>query len=374
MPFTVLFFISGHGFGHASREVEIIHALAADVPDIRILIRSAVNPALLKRTLAVPFELRPGPCDTGIVQKSSIAQDDEATVRETIRFYDAYDTAIDAEMRALAEDDVSIVVGDIAPIAFEVAARLDTPSLAIGNFTWDWIYDTHPGLTAAAPWLLPRIRASYEKAGGALELPFSGGFDVFARRQSLPLVARRPSRSRRDTRAHFDIAPERPAALLSFGGYGLPDMDLSRVACLDDWTIVTTDPLASTIGPLPPSVRLIAEEAFIGRGFRYEDLVGAVDVVITKPGYGILAECISTGTAMLYTSRGIFREYDLMVREMPRFVRSRFIAHDDLLGGSWRRSLEGLMAQPPATETMAVDGAEHAAAAIRRAAVASTSG
>ena len=373
MPFTALFFVSGHGFGHASRQVEIIHALAAEVRDLRVLIRSAVSPALLRVTLAVPYELRPGPCDTGIVQKSSIAHDDEATVREAIRFYGAYDAAIDAEVRALANDDVSIVIGDIAPIAFEVAERLHAPSLAIGNFTWDWIYETHPGLTAAAPWLLDRIRASYRKAGGALELPFSGGFDVFAHRQSLPLVARRSSRPRHDTRAHFEIAQDRPAALLSFGGYGLPDMDLSRVDCLDAWTIVTTDRLAATMGRLPRQVRVIAEEAFTG-GFRYEDLVAAVDVVITKPGYGILAECISTGTAMLYTSRGDFREYYPMVREMPRFVRSRFITHDDLLGGIWRSSLEGLLAQPAPAETMATDGAEHAARAIRRAAAASRSG
>ena len=99
-------------------------------------------------------------------------------------------------------------------------------------------------------------------------------------------------------------------------------------------------------------------------GFRYEDLVAASDVVITKPGYGILAECISTGAAMLYTSRGQFREYDLMVREMPRYVRSRFISHADLLAGRWAAALGALVDQPPAAESMATDGAEQAARAL----------
>ena len=58
----------------------------------------------------------------------------------------------------------------------------------------------------------------------------------------------------------------------------------------------------------------VEERAFIDSGFRYEDLVAAVDVVVTKPGYGIIAECIAAGTPMLYTSRGDFREYDLLVR------------------------------------------------------------
>ena len=54
---------------------------------------------------------------------------------------------------------------------------------------------------------------------------------------------------------------------------------------------------------------MIDESAMYDRGYRYEDLVRAVDVVVTKPGYGIISECIANDTALLYTSRGDFREY-----------------------------------------------------------------
>ena len=49
---------------------------------------------------------------------------------------------------------------------------------------------------------------------------------------------------------------------------------------------------------------------------------------------------------MLYTSRGTFREYDLLVAEMPRYLRCRFISHADLFGGAWRDALEAVLAQP----------------------------
>jgi hypothetical protein len=64
---------------------------------------------------------------------------------------------------------------------------------------------------------------------------------------------------------------------------------------------------------------------------------------------------------MLYTSRGDFREYDLLVREMPRFLRARFIAQPDLFAGALRTGLTALMAQPAAPESMATDGADAAA-------------
>ena len=71
----------------------------------------------------------------------------------------------------------TVVVGDIPPLAFAAAARAGVPSVAVGNFTWDWIYsgydafeqrrrgvisddprrlrDSHPRAAAAAAW---RIR------------------------------------------------------------------------------------------------------------------------------------------------------------------------------------------------------------------------
>ena len=358
---TFVFFISGHGFGHASREVEIINALQRLAPDpIRIIIRSDVAPDLIARTMRGPYELRPGASDTGIVQSSSVAHDDEASAREAVAFYSTFEDRIADETAGLAEDDVGVIVGDIPPLAFEVAARLGVPGIAIGNFTWTWIYETNRAFQGEAAAMLPRLRAAYAKATLALELPFAGGFDVFANVRQLPLVARRPTRDRHTTRAHFGLPQNRPAALLSFGGYGLGELDLTGLDCLDAWTIATTDRSAPGAGGHASVVR-IREDAFRSTGFRYEDLVAAVDVVVTKPGYGIIAECIAAGTAMLYTSRGDFREYDLLVSQFPQYLRSHFISQEDLFAGRWRAALEALMTAPAPAKTMETNGAEVAA-------------
>ena len=259
---TVIFYISGHGFGHASRQVEVINALGLARPDLRVVIRSAVSPGLLARTLKVAYDLQPGPCDSGIVQTSSVAHDDPATVRAAVEFYGPWPERVDAEVRRVSSvPDARLIVGDIPPLAFEVAARLGIPSIAISNFTWAWIYETHPGLTDAAPWLLPLLREAYAKATFALELPFPGGFEVFADARPIPLVARRPTRTREDTRRHFGVPLDRPAVLLSFGGYGLPDLDLRTVDCLDRWTVVTTDRITPAPTALPRGVVYVLEEA-----------------------------------------------------------------------------------------------------------------
>ena len=366
MAVSVVFFVSGHGFGHASRQVEVIHALASARPGLRIILRTAVSASLLSRRLDVPYELRPGPCDAAIVQPSSITQDDEATIHEMVAFYRTVDARVADEVRALEADDVSLIVGDIPPLAFEVARQLGVPGVGISNFTWDWILETHPGMWDAAPWLVPRLREAYGQATLALELPFAGGFEVFPVVRGLPLVARLHTRDAVDTRRHFGIPRDTRMALLSFGGYGLPDLDLPRLDILKaqhPWTVVTTD-RSSRPGATPAGVVFVPESEFIATGFRYEDLVAAADVIVTKPGYGIISECIAANRPMLYTSRGHFREYDVLVREMPRYLRCEYIDQASLLGGTWSRSIERLLDQPAPSETLSMNGADVAAAEL----------
>lgn len=327
------------------------------------MLRTAVSASLLERSVRVPYTLLPGPCDTGVVQRDSVTNDDEATAREAIAFYaqSAMDARVDAECALLAGRNVSVIVGDIPPLAFEVAATLGVRSVAIANFTWDWIYEWHDEIRQA-PGVMERIRHGYRQATVALRLPFSPELAVFPRVEPLPLIARIPTASRAATRQALGIDPSRKIALLSFGGYGLQRLNVAGLDCLDDWTVLLTDRIA-TSAPSSPSVVFLPESLF-ATGLRYEDLVAASDVVVTKPGYGILSECATAGTALLYTSRGHFREYDVLVSEMPRVLRCRYLPQETLFAGQWKAALEALLAQPAPPEHMDPQGAARAADVI----------
>ena len=109
---------------------------------------------------------------------------------------------------------------------------------------------------------------------------------------------------------------------------------------------------------------VLAPEREAPAGLTYPDLVAAADVVVSKPGYGIVSECIANGTPLLYTSRGRFVEYDVFVAEMPRVLRCRYFDRSDLLAGRWAGAVRALLAQPPPPETARVDGARVAAEEI----------
>ena len=367
----IVFYISGHGFGHASRDVEVMNALGRLAPDVPVSVRTSAPRWLFDLTLTRAVDFHEAECDTGIVQIDSLSLDAAATVGRAIEFHSTLEARAAEEASWLRSQGARLVVADIPPLGCAAAQLADVPVIAMGNFTWDWIYEGYRAWMPPGADLIERLGQVYAGARLGLRLPMHGGFATMGAVQDLPLIARKSTRDPRETRRHFTL-PAGPLVLLSFGGYGLQRIDLQAVAGLRDYTVVlTADVTASRRGsdgastasspPLPASVRMLDERKLYADGWRYEDLVAAVDVVMTKPGYGIIAECVANDTALVYTSRGHFVEYEVLVREMPRWLRCGFISNEDLLAGRWQDALDDALAQPPPPETIAVDGADRAA-------------
>ena len=351
------FYISGHGFGHASRQVEIINTTGRRVKDAEFLLRTTAPGWLLERTIDHPYTLDAGPVDTGVVQIDGLQLDADATVERARGFYSSFDARADAEAALLSDRRVSMVIGDAPPLACTAARRAGIPCYVVANFTWDWIYEGFAREFAAAPEVIPTIHRAYRDATAAWRLPMHGGFDVFDTIRDVPLVARHATRGRAETREALSLPPERPLALASFGGFGVRGIDVSALDCLDGWDVILT---AQARPPerLPRGVHFLADAEVYDRGVRYEDLVKACDVVLTKPGYGIVSECIANDTAIVYTPRGEFAEYPVLVRHIERWLRHAFIDRADLLAGRWRRSLDRAARCAPPPERPATHGAD----------------
>src|SRR5216110_3357863 len=117
---VIVFYISGHGLGHASRDIEVIQALLALRPDARVVVRTGAQPWLF--ALNVPHvELQPCEVDTGVVQIDSLRLDEEQTTHEALRFYSDLDRRVEEERRTLGDVGADLVVGDIPPLAFAAA-------------------------------------------------------------------------------------------------------------------------------------------------------------------------------------------------------------------------------------------------------------
>jgi hypothetical protein len=363
---AIVFYVSGHGFGHASRSIEVINAILAKRPETRIGVRTAAPRWLFDLTVKGKVAFSTLECDTGVVQLDALALDEADSIRRAAAFHTELVTRAASETRVLRELGAGLIVGDIPPLAFAVGGSAGIPSVAIGNFTWDWIYADYPRVRLA-PSLLPAIRGAYAKASISLRLPMHGGFENMNNVTDIPFIARHATKSKAEVCKALKLPADKPIVLLSFGGYGVPGLDTDQLAKFKKYTVVTT--VATPTRSRKESVSTerkgafasINEETMYDAGVRYEDLVGASEAVVSKPGYGIISECIANDAALLYTSRGHFPEYDVLVEQMTKCLRTSFITHDELFACRWESAIDKLLAQPKFKKKPETNGAEVAA-------------
>lgn len=361
----LVWYISGHGFGHASRAVEVINAIQRRAP-AKIVIRTAVARWFIEASVEGAVDLQHAAVDTGVVQIDSLRPDEVETARRAAAFYANFAERAAQEAAFLQDAGASAVVGDIPPLAFAAADRAKLPSIAMGNFTWDWIYGGYPQFERLAPGVLPLVREAYAQTTLALRLPLHGGFEPMRRViRDIPLVARRSERGRDATRIALGIPLNALVVLSSFGGFGL-DLPYNDIARQNRFTLLVTDhELRDQDRPAGDArLRCVTRAEQRHLGLKYEDLVSASAVVVSKPGYGIVSECIANGAALLYTSRGRFLEQDMFIEQMPRVLRCRFIDQRDLRAGRWSDAIDALLDEPPPPESLATNGADVAAQEI----------
>ena len=89
----------------------------------------------------------------------------------------------------------------------------------------------------------------------------------------------------------------------------------------------------------------------------YVDLVRAADVIVSKPGYGIVADVIRHQVPLLYTDRGDFAEYPYLVKTLEDCATAEFIPQDDLIGANLTPYLKRLLTRKKHWPAVATNGA-----------------
>jgi UDP:flavonoid glycosyltransferase YjiC (YdhE family) len=348
---SILYYITGHGYGHAVRSNQVISSLKKISPDLKVYVRTTAPQWLFhSRVVQVPRAI-----DVGIVQKDSLDMDVAATLQACQALHRNASRLIKQETDFVRKHQIRLIVSDIPPLCFEIAARESIDSIAISNFAWSRIYrayiSNYPGFTA----LVEEMETFYQNATLALALPYPCGMDVFPRRESIPWISRTSPLTKAQARSAFGLPQSATIVLLSFGGLGLNRLYWRKLRDLSEFFFVTTGESKQGFD----NVRFLPEAQQ-----KYEDLVRSVDVVVTKPGYGIVADVISHQVPILYTDRGEFAEYPYLVQALEECAKAEFIPQEQLLSGNIAPYLTLLLNKKQSWPVTPLAGAEIAAKKI----------
>jgi len=343
------YYITPHGFGHAVRSIKVIRHLLLRAPELEIIIVSTIPEFLLEQNLRRSLSVRSRQLDIGLVQQDSLRFDLIATLRALESLHANQTALVSDEANFLEASGIQAVICDIPFLPFAAASQVGIPAIGISNFTWDWIYQAY--IPADARWasLVDWIRKYYEKCDLFLQLPMHGDCSSCPNIQDVPLVARRAQKDRDETRKILKLDPAQKVYLVSFASLELKETAQKRVENISHALFLYKHPI---------SFRFSNTICLDDLPLCYEDVVAAVDGVITKPGYGIVADCLAHSTPIIYTDRGFFPEYDILVQEMSKELTTVYLSSEDLYAGRWKTAISELESKPRSESTIPCNGAE----------------
>ncbi|MFT4095678.1 MAG: hypothetical protein QM651_01055 [Rhodoblastus sp.] len=297
MSTNVLIEISGHGFGHLMQIMPVAAALQKRLPDFEISVRSSLAPERLRHEVAKfgRFQVH---CDAAPDfhprMRNSYSVDTGATIEACRGAFDAFETLVAAEQHFLDRGGFDLVVSDISPLPLAAAQRSGVPNVALCSLDWAATLAFIPDLAAPLQDVIERLRGIYNECDLFLRPAPHIGCAGASNCRPLGHIARIGANRRGEIGAAFGIDPDARLVMVSSGGMdGFPfAIDIPKRAGLF-W--VLPDGLGAPAADRQP-VSALARWAYI-------DILASLDVLVAKPGYGLIVEAVANGVPVASLER-----------------------------------------------------------------------
>src|SRR5262245_29256201 len=129
MSLRLLYYVSGHGFGHARRSGEVIRAILARSPDAEVTVRTTAPPRLFAPLPAERVERTD--LDAGMAEHGPLAIDAGGTLARLVKLCDDADRLVAAELDVVRRLRPEVILADVPFLAGDVAAAAGVPCVAV---------------------------------------------------------------------------------------------------------------------------------------------------------------------------------------------------------------------------------------------------
>jgi uncharacterized protein (TIGR00661 family) len=310
------YFISSHGFGHASRACAVIEKLTK-IGDTNFFIFTTTPEWFFQNSLSLPYDYIETQTDVGLIQTNPFIEDMDKTIKALEIFLPFSDIRYAEFLRFISKIKLDLILCDISPFGLWIAEKLGVPSILVENFTWDWIYEhyleRYPKLNGHISFLreiyqLPKMHFTCE--------PYC---EISKNSIIVSPVFRGTRSSREKIRKQLRLSDEDLLVLVTMGGIPIDHHD-GKI-------FVSTDNLKFLFPVNNPNAIIDNDNIiFLSHNHPYfhPDLVNASDLVIGKLGYSTVAEVYSHTKPFLFIGRKNFRESSVL----EKFVREELISDE----------------------------------------------
>lgn len=295
MTNTLYLAVSGHGFGHAGQIAPVVNGLRERLPDLRVVIRSAVPPEILISLFGPHVDIVAGSPEPILQMRGPLDVDVEATWREYAAYHCRLKSWIDQEKALLRSHKADVVVADVPYPPIQAAQEIGIPAIALCSLNWADILDHYlPDDAGNAHQIVSQIRACYAQATCFIAPSPAMTMPQLPNRQTVGPIARLAAVEPGVTRAQIPGAQGKRMVLVTMGGIAgnSNGPDYPRLQGVQ-WIVP---------GQAAPSER--GDITALGMlDLPFLDVLASSDVVVTKPGYGTIVEAACHGVPIVYVAR-----------------------------------------------------------------------
>ncbi len=285
---SICYYITSHGFGHATRSFAIIReflkkgihvTIRANLPDW--LVENSFRDENLKyfsnlETLRVHHD------------STSLSLEFNQTIQALNEYFSHYDRIIKNDVKFCKKNAFDLIISDIEPTAFEIAEKAGIDAIAITNFTWKDIIDA---ILPQNSEILQKFELAYNKALLLFRLPFHFEMPFFKDIVDVPLVYRKQTRSIDQIRSSLNVNQAENLVFMQFGGHiSTHFKNLSNL--LQDYRIQHPETifLINRFSELPDlSLDTSVIKVIPTTDTETQDYIAASDLVIGKTGYSLVS-------------------------------------------------------------------------------------
>jgi N-acetylglutamate synthase-like GNAT family acetyltransferase len=351
---NIAYYITGHGFGHATRSIEVIRGLLKS-NNYNILISTCINENFIRKSLKdcncnsvidgedlISYYFNE--LDAGAIQVDALNVDCVNSLEKYfINIHSNREFIIKKEIEFLTNNKIEKIISDATSICCYVAKLINIKCVLITNFTWDFIYSnmlyeskkSSNELISRYSDMIKQITTDISTVDLYIQLPGQTPIPKDMKFNKIlqgPLLTRLSNKNREELRLNMNIKSTDRLCLLGFGGHNNNIITLKDEFLPDEWICLV---LGSTDG-LMPSKRFIS----ISFDEYIPDYVLMADVVLGKLGYGFVSECLSHYTPLIYINRNNWAEEKYLEDLLISYKAGISMPLIDFQNGNWKRYLD----------------------------------
>lgn len=319
------------------------------MPNLRITVRGQFAPEQIKRRIFEPDVIEPIADDFGMVMHHALSVDVEGSLAAYFKAHQNWQEKVAALSVHLQDTAVDLVLSDIPYLTLAAAHHAGIPGVALCSLNWADILEHYLGnkKTTRETALVETIRSSYQSAQYFLRPSPSMEMPGLPNTLEIGPVCT-PGIKKRSALAHnIGLPAHASIVLVGMGGVNYP-------LSLESWPslvnqkpifyIVNNDQLLNRSSITTTTVNTISIEQ---TGLSYSDLVASVDLIITKPGYGMFVEAAAAGVPVLYVARAGWPESNALTGWLQSIAHCAEIDTETFQQGLFTQQLTQLLTQSP---------------------------